>query len=208
MKKNWGPIVNNMNNEELRHESTMMLNLRKECFKMAIEDLSKYTGMMASILNVTKRVVGCDMPVLTRQDWIESLTHDPSNIQLQKWIFAWMYVRANYKKLVPIMKLPDENFEDKFLTTQGLQYNKAILSKMKKNSKTCVRLLYNVRAQSWKEKMITEIKDQLKIILFVTAPKQFRLFDRNYRREPNTFFKGKIEENKTIWTEVCLTIIV
>ena len=116
-----------------------------------------------------------------------------------------MYVRSNYKKLVKTLKHPDENFEDKFLASHGLKYDRECLLSMRKNTKTCVRLLYNLHARTWKESMMSEIKDKLKLVVSVTAPKQIRDKDPTYRREPTTFFLGRIVDGKKVWTEVSLS---
>ena len=55
--------------------------------------------------------------------------------------------------------------------------------------------------------MLTEMKEKLNIILAVTAPKQVRGTDRNYRREPNTFFLGKQIDGKINWTTVSVEFI-
>ena len=91
-----------------------------------------------------------------------------------------MYVRSNYKKLVKILKHPDENFEDKFLASHGLKYDRECLSSMKKSTKTCVCLLYNLHARTWKEWMMSEIKDKLGLVVSVTAPKHIHDKDVTY----------------------------
>ena len=191
-----------MSSEELRAESATMVWLRKSCTNLANEDLSLYTSTMASILNVRQNLLGCESPVLNRDDWIKSIVDNPSDLSIQKWIFAWMYVRSNYKKLVSQVKSPDENFEDQFMEKHGLQYDSDSLKNMKKNAKTCIHLLYNLRARSWKEKMITQFKTKLNLNIALTAPMQIRSGDKNYRREPNTFFVGKITDGKMIWNKV------
>ena len=202
MRKHWGDFVQGMTTDKLQYEATTMIKLRKDCTKMALENLSEYTGAMASILNVKRTIVGCEAPVLDRDDWIESLVDNPTNEQLQKWIFAWMYVRTNYKKLVSTLKQPNENFEEQFMYLHNLEYDEKYLKQMKKNTKTCVRLLYNLRARSWRNKMINEIRDKLSVVVSVTAPREIRSTCHNYCRESSTFFIGKIVDKKTIWTEV------
>lgn len=177
-----------MSNEELNVEISTMLLLRKSCTKMALDDLAIYTASMASILNVKSTILGCESPVLDRNDWIQSIIENPSDLQIQKWIFAWLFVRSNYKKLVSQLKPPDEKFEERFLEHHGLQYDSATLMNMKKNSKTCVCLLYNIRARTWREKMMDKFKNNLNLNLSTTAPKEIRGNNQNYRREPNTFF--------------------
>ena len=103
----------NMINEELQIEASTMVLLCKACNKFANDDLSMYACTMALLLNVNKIILGYDFPVLDRNDWIQLLVDDPSNIHLQKWIFAWMYVRSNYKKFVSKLKHPEERFEEK-----------------------------------------------------------------------------------------------
>ena len=205
--KNWDTFTSNLSTNELRFEASTMITLRKDCSRQARDDLSRYTGAIASILNVKQNLVGCEAPVLDRDGWIGSLKQNPTNEQLQKWIFAWMYVRSNYNKMCSTLKHPDEIFEDKFLASHGLKYDKDGLSSMKKNSKTCVRLLYSLRARTWKESMMADIKQKLGIIISVTAPRHVRDKDPNYRRDPKTFFLGKIIDGKKYWTEVshCLS---
>lgn len=202
IKKNWGNCVTNLSDEELEFEKNTMILLRQKCTSMAHEDLSKFTSDMAMILNVKQNVLNCEAPVLDRKDWIQSLTDDCSNIQIQKWIFAWMFVRPNYKKLVTRFKNPDEKFEEVFMINQGLQYNQDDIAKMKKNRKTCVQLLYNLRFRSYQDKMVNQIKEKLKINITLKAPNQLRSEDKNYRREPNTFYIGKIDKETTVWTKV------
>lgn len=121
-----------MSNKELKLEDFTMVNLHIDCAKMIIEDLSMYTSMMASILDVKMTLVGCKAPVQNRNDWNNSLTSDNSSLQLQKWIFAWMYARSNYNTLVINLKSPDESFEDRFMEKHILKYNEECLKKMKK----------------------------------------------------------------------------
>jgi len=92
IEKHWGKKLEGMSKEQLRFEATTMLNIQNECSKLATEDLSLYTGTMARILDVKRTVLGCENPVLDRYGWIQSLVEDPSSIQLQKWMFAWMFV--------------------------------------------------------------------------------------------------------------------
>jgi len=204
IEKHWGEKVKGMSIEQLRFEATTMLDHRNECSKLVTEDLSNYTSTMASILDVKRTVLGKDDPVYDRNGWIQSLVENHSHLQLQKWMFAWMFVCSNYKKFVSTFKHPDENFEDKFLALHGLQYDPQSLLTMKKNSKTCVRLFYNLRARSWKEWMLAEIKDKLHLTISITAPKDMRHGDKNYRREPNTFFLGRLVDGKLVWKEVRL----
>lgn len=157
---------------------------------------------MAAILDVKRTVEGGQNPVLDRNTWIQSLVEDPSELQLQKWIFVWMYVRSNFKKMVTTLKHPDEIFEEKFMSQNGLQYIPESLQKMKKNNKTCIRLLYNLRARCWKEQMIAQIKDKLMLTISITAPVEIRGGEKNYRRNPNSFFLGKTINGKHVWTEV------
>jgi len=186
-----------------------MMLLRTACSKLAMEDLSRYTTMMAFILGVKKLVLACESPVYDRNDWIKSLQDDPSNIQIQKWIFAWLYVRSNYKKLVCQLKDPEESFEERFLEKHGLKYDEDMIKSMKKNTKSSIRLLYNLRARSWRDRMLVQIKEKLSISISLTAPKQIRDDYKNYRRESNTFFIGQIKNDSTTWKEViCLCLKV
>ena len=57
--------------------------------------------------------------------------------------------------------------------------------------------------------MLTQIKEKLGMVLSLTAPKEERNNERNYRREPNTFFIGRIIAGKTTWNKVkCVLYIV
>jgi hypothetical protein len=132
MKKYWGDTVQQMSHEELKMEASTMVLLQQNCSKLATEDLSSYTVMMATILDVRRSILGCESQVLDRNDWIESLVENHSNLQIQKWLFAWMFVRSNYKKLVSNFKQPEEKFEELFLEKHGLQYNEELLKGMKK----------------------------------------------------------------------------
>jgi len=208
IKKNWGDNVKCMSPEELQVEVSQMLLLRKMCTKMANEDLSMFTSAMATILNVKQTVNGSDHPVLDCKDWIQSLSEDCSEVQLQKWIFAWMFVRANYNKFVSKIRSPEEMFETQFMEKYHLQYDKECIQKMKKNTKTCVRLLYNVRARSWRDKMINQIKGKLQINITLKTPKNIRGEDKGYRREPNTFFIGNVINGDTIWKEVRILFVI
>jgi len=193
---------NHLSDEELKIEGHNMVLLRTACTKMANEDLSIYTINIAQILNVKKMENGCESPVRDKKDWIKSIIDDPSNLQLQKWIFAWLYVRSNYKKLVCNLKQPDNSFEERFMDQYGLQYDEEQIKQMKKNSKTCVQLLYNIRAQSWRDHMLVELKKKLNVALSVTTPRQLRGNEANYRREPNTFYIGNVYDGITTWKEV------
>ena len=115
IKKNWGDYGARLTFEELKVESGIMLLLRKTCSTLAIEDLANYTQRMASILNVKRTISGCEQPVLDRKGWINSIIEDPSNLQLEKWIFAFLFARSNYKKFVSQLKHPDETFEENFM---------------------------------------------------------------------------------------------
>ena len=68
-----------------------------------------------------------------------------------------------------------------------LKYEEGSIAKMKKNSKSCIRLLYNIRARSWKDTMLNFIKDKLHLSLSVTAPKELQSTEKRYRKDPNTF---------------------
>ena len=63
MKKHWGDAVTGLTVEEVEAEGVTMLVHRKVCTKMAIDDLSRYTNTMASILDVKINVLGCETPV-------------------------------------------------------------------------------------------------------------------------------------------------
>ena len=210
IKKTRGALVSHMSIEELQVEASTMLLLRKSCTNMAVEDLSIYTSTMASILDVKCDLLGCEAPVLDRKEWIQSIIEQPSNLQIQKWIFAWMFARANYKKFVVNLKHPDEIFEERFMNNYGLQYDIEMLQNMKKNTKTCICLLYNVRARSWKDKMMAQLREKLSLNLSITAPKDVRKNVKGFRREPNTFFIGKLVDGKQVWSEVrrCICVIV
>lgn len=202
IRRNWGDAYKSWSDEVLQVEAYTMLLLRSECSRMAVDDLSSYTRMMATILEVKRNLMGCDGPVLDRNDWNQSLLSNPSKIQLQKWIFAWMYARTNLKKKVVSLRAPEVSFEADFMKKHKLKYNGDAIIKMKKNTKTCVQLLYNVRARSWKDRMTNFIKDKLNIIITLTAPREVRCMKKRYRRDPNTFYIGEIVDGKTIWTEV------
>ena len=73
---------------------------------------------------------------------------------------------------------------------------------MKKNTKTCVRLLYNLRWQTWRDKMLIEMRERLNVTVSKITPKQIRAKDKHYRREPNTFYIGNINGESTTWVEV------
>ena len=60
---------------------------------------------------------------------------EPSDLQIQKWIFAWLFVRSNYKHIGFNLKLPEELFENNVLRVQNLHYNNSALSSMKKIQK-------------------------------------------------------------------------
>lgn len=104
--------------------------------------------------------------------------------------------------MLPHLKHPEKRFEHQIMEKHGLKYDEGCLKNMKKNSKTCAHLLYNLQVRSWKDTMMTEIKEKLNITLAVTAPKQIRGTNHNYRREPNTFFVGKKLNGKLNWTQV------
>lgn len=202
IKKNCGNNVIKLTVEELQCEAANMIKLRKDCSAMAYDDLSLYTIRMASMLDIKHKVLDMEAPVLDRKDWMKSLSENPSNLQVQKFIFAWFFARTNYKKLVSELMEPDENFEKKFMRKHGLVYDTDCIAKMKKNSKTCIRLLYNVRARAWREKMLDHIRNQLHLSVSVTAPRELRDSMRNYRREPNTFFLGNHMNKEIKWSIV------
>ena len=135
IRKTWGDRVAKLSNDEIRVEAATMVLLRKACSQMAFEDLSMYTSTMASILNVKRNILGCDSPVLDRKDWVQSLLDDSSSLQIQKWLFAWMYVRSNYKKMIAHLKHPDERFEQRFMEKHGLRYDEECLKQLKKMQK-------------------------------------------------------------------------
>jgi len=94
------------------------------------------------------------------------------------------------------------------MNTYGLQYDSEMIQNMKKNTKTCICLLYNVRARSWKDKMMAQLREKLNINLSISAPKNVRKLVKGFRREPNTFFIGRLVNDKQIWTEVRRCICV
>src|SRR5688572_16675484 len=122
-----------MTHEALQLEVSMMLLMRANCTRMASDDLSSYTTMMASILEVKTIVAGCESPVIDRSGWNCSLESNPSQLQIQKWIFAWLFARSNYTKFISTLNNPDESFEDRFMKSYGLVYDKNEVKKMKKN---------------------------------------------------------------------------
>ena len=81
-----------MSNEQLDVEAARMKWYCKECSDMAFDNLSLYTSMMANILEVKQTLFGCVAPVHDRIGWNQSLCDDPSMLQIQKWLFAWMFV--------------------------------------------------------------------------------------------------------------------
>src|SRR5688572_1485628 len=99
-------------------------------------------------------------------------------------------------------------FEEKFLNHHGLVYNKEALKHLKENTKTCIWLLYIVQVRSWKDLMVNYIRKKLKMVISVTAPKEIRGSNKNYCREPNTFFIGTIENGKTQWKEVSKCVVL
>ena len=111
IRANWGDKVKSMTDEQLQVEASTLVMYQKECLRMAFEDLSYYTSMMARILDVKQNVLGIEAPVLDRNGWNESLLTNQSDLQIQKWLFAWMYVRSNYTKLITKLKNPDVSFE-------------------------------------------------------------------------------------------------
>jgi len=100
IRNNWGDKGKNMSLKELKIEASSMITLQKACNKYANDDLSMYTSTMAAILDVKCKVLGCEQPVHDRHAWIQSVVDDPSNLQIEKWIFAWLYVQSTYNKLV------------------------------------------------------------------------------------------------------------
>ena len=147
--------------------------------------------------------------VYDRNKWIQSLMGEPSDLQIQKWIFAWLFVHSNYKHIGFNLKPPEEVFENNFLQIQNLQYNNTALFSMKKNSKTCVQLLYNLRARSWKEQTLTQIKEKLGMVLSLAAPKEERNNECKYRRDPNMYSIGRVIAGKTNWNKVkCYFILL
>ena len=202
IQHNWEDRVNTMSIEELNIEASTMLMHQKACTKLAVEDLSIYTSTMATLLGVKIKTLGNESPVYDRNDWMESLMGDPSSIQLQKWIFAWIFIRNNFKKIGIQSKSPEEIFEERFLRMQGLKYDEKLLKNMKKNSKTSVRLLYNQKARNWRDHMFAQIKDRLGIVVSVTAPQEVRGSNKNFRRDPSTFIIGRMCNDKISWKEV------
>ena len=57
-KSNWGDRVYCCNPNELRFEAETMVLMHISCSKLAIEDLSHYTTMIASVLGVKQTILG------------------------------------------------------------------------------------------------------------------------------------------------------
>src|SRR5688500_9926545 len=102
--RNWGEKYKHLSPDALQVEMATMIHLRAVCAQTATDDLKHYTKMMAHILEVKTSVVGCESTVHDRNDWTWSIIANPSNLQIQKWIFAWLYARSNYKKFVTNFK--------------------------------------------------------------------------------------------------------
>jgi hypothetical protein len=182
-----------------------MIMHREKCLQMATDDCARYTRDIAKILDVTVSICEERVPVGNRDEWCESLLQDHSNLQTQKFVFAWLYIRHQYKSLSVSKKGPDELFEDRFLDEHCLEYDQSKLMAMKKNTKTCVRLLYNCKVGQWRDKLFAHMKTKRNLQPSVCAPNEVRLQSTRFRREPNTFYIGSLDINRC-WNyrEVCV----
>ena len=145
------------------------------------------------------------MPVLDKSGWIKSLIEDNSDLQIQKFIFAWMHIRRQYKSILPSKKGPAELFEAKCMKEINLAYCPQKVAKMKKNEKMCIQLLYGVIERHWKESMLVALKEQLNIVPKISAPVEIRGGQKDYRRDPSSFFLGNWNKNEKKfdnWKEV------
>lgn len=182
--------MSNLSPPELEHLATAMILHRHTISEQARKDLSHYTRQMANILEMTFTVEGQQVPVLDKSGWIESLKQDKSDLQIQKFIFAWMHIRRQYKTILPRGKGPAQLFEERCMQDTNLVYCPVKLACLKKNEKSCIQLLYGIRERNWKESMLLAMKEQLNIAPKVSAPVEVRSGKKGYRRDPDTFFIG------------------
>ena len=64
--KTWDTFTSNLSTNILWFEALTMITLQKDCLRQACDDLSAYTGAIASILNVKHNLVGCEALVHDR----------------------------------------------------------------------------------------------------------------------------------------------
>jgi hypothetical protein len=181
---------------ELNQRAASMVLHREKCVQMANNDIARYTRDMAKLLEMTVTICNEKVPVQNRDDWCHSLIENPSNEQTQKFIFAWLFIRQQYKTLTYSKKGPDELFEDRFLAENYLEYDLTKLGAMKKNTKTCVRRLYSQKVATWRDTLFLHLKTKRNLQLTLVAPSEIRKNKKRYRREPNTFYVGTIDVNK------------
>ena len=167
-----------------------MLLHRHLISERARAELSQYTREMANILGMTCTVEGQQVPVLDKSGWMQSLREDSSDLQIQKFIFAWMHIRKQYKSILPSKKRPEEIFEHNCMQALNLVYCPKQLQTMKKNEKTCIQLLYAVKERNWKESLLLAMKEHLQLCPSISAPTAVRKGQRDYRRQESTFFIG------------------
>jgi hypothetical protein len=204
--KKMGMDVEKKSPAELNQRAASMVLHREKCIQMANNDIARYTRDMAKLLDMTVTICNEKVPVQNRDDWCRSLIEDPSNEQTQKLIFAWMFIRQQYKTLTYSKKGPDELFEDRFLAENYLEYDLTKLAEMKKNTKTCVRLLYNRKVASWKDTLFLHLKTKRNLQPTLIAPSELRKKNKRYRREPNTFYVGTMDVNRCWWYKEVSTI--
>jgi len=200
-----GDEVAALSQPELLHLSTAMLLHRHTISEQSRTDLSQYTREMARILDVTFTLEGQKVPVLDKSGWIKSLIEDKSDLQIQKFIFAWMHIRRQYRRMLPSGKGPAELFEDNCMRESNLVYCPVKVAGLKKNEKTCIVLLYGIRERNWRETMLGAMRDHLNLVPKISAPAEVRDGNKDYRRGPSSFFLGtwKQDEKKFLhWTEV------
>jgi hypothetical protein len=87
---------------------------------------------MADILVVKSKLTG--KIAQSREEWMSIFLEDPSEEQLQKWIFAWWFLPDNCgQNNMMCMDTPQARFEVKFLAKYNVSYDCDSLKKLKKN---------------------------------------------------------------------------
>jgi hypothetical protein len=204
--KTMGMDVKKSSPAELNQRAASMVLHREKCIQMANNDIAGYTRDMAKLLDMTVTICNEKVPVQNKNDWCRSLIEDTSNEQTQKFIFAWMFIRQQYKTLTYSKKGPDELFEDRFLAENYLEYDLTKLGAMKKNTKTCVRRLYSQKVATWRESLFLHLKTKRNLQPTLVAPSEIRKNKKRYRREPNTFYVGTMDVNRCWWYKEVSTI--
>ena len=166
-----------MNDKELKLDVAGMVDFDEKCTAFANANIHAYTQDMARLLDV------CDkdtlQPVRGKSEWIAAIATDPTELHIQKWIFAWRYIMESAEKVMKVKPL-EVAFEEDFMAKENLRYNEQLVKIMKKNEKTCIQRRYAIRFAATRDAMAVTIREKTGVLVSVTRPSEMKKTIRGF----------------------------